>query len=448
MDSKLVGTDSKCGTICVGREDDRISRLPDEILVEILSFLSLKESARTSILSSRWTNLWKHTTRLYLDMDGGSSLRKTKHFEFRTVLIRRDTSSEYVRWVDRVLESHKGLVLKEFVIRSCLGLQHEEPITRWLEYALARQVHSLELNLEPWYDNSMYGLPRELLVAGDSRFKSIRALTFKDVSVSEKDIDFFLRNCPLLEELIVFNSPALSNLEICGPSLALKHLEIVFCRRLKSLSVSAPNLARFWVATYNGLLVGNLPMLVEILAQCRDDDVSLAHLFSTLSSSSRLETLRLTMFQSRGMHELHNLSLLPKLKKMVIEYIDKGRKTIFQLYDLIRASPFLEEFVLKYQSGCIPRTDNEVEDAIVSSPHHHLKVVEFSGGFGRTSLLRFVDYILENCVVLEKVIVDPCYGASNLIMLDNMLDFQENVRKKAKQHFEARVPQHVELVIL
>ncbi|EYU22997.1 hypothetical protein MIMGU_mgv1a022018mg, partial [Erythranthe guttata] len=362
-----------CGTICVGREDDRISRLPDEILVEILSFLSLKESARTSILSSRWTNLWKHTTRLYLDMDGGSSLRKTKHFEFRTVLIRRDTSSEYVRWVDRVLESHKGLVLKEFVIRSCLGLQHEEPITRWLEYALARQVHSLELNLEPWYDNSMYGLPRELLVAGDSRFKSIRALTFKDVSVSEKDIDFFLRNCPLLEELIVFNSPALSNLEICGPSLALKHLEIVFCRRLKSLRVSAPNLARFWVATYNGLLVGNLPMLVEILAQCKDDD---------------------------------------------------------------------------YQSGCIPRTDNEVEDAIVSSPHHHLKVVEFSGGFGRTSLLRFVDYILENCVVLEKVIVDPCYGASNLIMLDNMLDFQENVRKKAKQHFEARVPQHVELVIL
>ncbi|EYU22996.1 hypothetical protein MIMGU_mgv1a0267051mg, partial [Erythranthe guttata] len=170
-----------CDTICIGREDDRISRLPDEVLVEILSSLSLKESACTSVLSSRWTNLWKHTTRLYLDMDGGSSSwGKTKHFKFRPVLMRRNTSCKYVRWVDRVLESHKCIVLKEFAICSYLGLQHEEPITRWLEYAFARQVRSLELNLEPCYDDPMYGLPRDLLVAEGSQFKSIEALNFKD----------------------------------------------------------------------------------------------------------------------------------------------------------------------------------------------------------------------------------------------------------------------------
>ncbi|KAL7126350.1 hypothetical protein ABFS83_14G180200 [Erythranthe nasuta] len=445
MDTNRVGTNSESDPICIGRDDDRISRLPDEVLVEILSSLSLKESGRTSVLSSRWTNLWKHTTRLYLDMDGGSSSsRKTKHFKFRPVLMRRNTCSKYVRWVDRVLESHKCIVLKEFAICYCLGLQHEEPITRWLEYAFARQVRSLELNLEPCYDDPTYSLPRDLLVAEGSQFKSVEALTFKDVSLSEKDIDFFLRNCPLLEELIVFNSPELSDLEVCGPSLALKHLEIVFCRHLKSLRVSAPRLARFWVATYDGLLIGNLPMLVEIRTQCRDDDVRLGHLFSTLSTSSRLETLRLKLLQSPEMHELHNLSLLPKLKKMVIEYIEDGRRNIFRLSDLIRASPFLEEFVLKYKCAYIP--NNEVEEAIVSSPHHHLKVVKFSGGFGRTNYLRFVDYILENCLVLEKVIVDPCSGTLNL-MLDST-KFEENVRKKAKQHFEARVPQHIELVIL
>ncbi|EYU22995.1 hypothetical protein MIMGU_mgv1a0267052mg, partial [Erythranthe guttata] len=97
-----------------------------------------------------------------------------------------------------------------------------------------------------------------------------------------------------------------------------------------------------------------------------------------------------------------------------------------------------------YKCAYIP--NNEVEEAIVSSPHHHLKVVKFSGGFGRTNYLRFVDYILENCLVLEKVIVDPCSGTLNL-MLDST-NFEENVRKKAKQHFEARVPQHIELVFL
>lgn len=44
---------------------------------------------------------------------------------------------------------------------------------------------------------------------------------------------------------------------------------------------------------------------------------------------------------------------------------------------------------------------------VVKSPHHHLKVVKYFGFYGRTNDFEMVSFILENCVVLDKLIIGP-----------------------------------------
>lgn len=61
-----------CSKELEGNDRDRISRLPDEILSHILSFLPTKLAVRSSILSTRWRYLW--TFLLHMDIDYVDSL--------------------------------------------------------------------------------------------------------------------------------------------------------------------------------------------------------------------------------------------------------------------------------------------------------------------------------------------------------------------------------------
>ncbi|XP_012849845.1 PREDICTED: F-box/LRR-repeat protein At1g55660-like isoform X1 [Erythranthe guttata] len=138
----------------VGDNGDRISRLPDELLVDILSLLSLKEAARTSVLSPRWINLWKHTHSLNFDARNALEDIVKKHW-IRRKLMKRE-GPKYVKWVNTVLQSHKSPTLKEFVIRFTLDATAKNSINLWLQFAFAtRQVERLELDLLCYFGSGL-----------------------------------------------------------------------------------------------------------------------------------------------------------------------------------------------------------------------------------------------------------------------------------------------------
>ncbi|KAJ0914707.1 putative F-box domain, leucine-rich repeat domain superfamily, F-box-like domain superfamily [Helianthus annuus] len=58
------------------RMDDRLSALSDDLILKILSFVSLKDAVRTSVLSHRWRHLWTSIPHLSFSSQDFSSMRK------------------------------------------------------------------------------------------------------------------------------------------------------------------------------------------------------------------------------------------------------------------------------------------------------------------------------------------------------------------------------------
>ncbi|CAJ2678326.1 unnamed protein product [Trifolium pratense] len=75
-----------------GENEDKLSDLPEDVLLHVLSFLNTKHVVETCVLSTRWKYLWKHIPTLILH---SSSFSTMKHFArfLSKILTLRDSST-------------------------------------------------------------------------------------------------------------------------------------------------------------------------------------------------------------------------------------------------------------------------------------------------------------------------------------------------------------------
>ncbi|KAL6508802.1 hypothetical protein OROHE_021361 [Orobanche hederae] len=378
---------------------DWISRMPDDILISILSLLPLEDAAKTSILSSRWTNLWKHTPSLDFDVAHDALLCKI----INQKALREQKRCEYANWVNCILQKHKAPTLRNFRIKFDLKKPSHKAITQWLEF---EKVQNLVLDLSLYVhfgtcSDQHYAFPKEFLFGGGpSAFqnnmlvdiKLLKILSLKSVNVSGEAIEFVLHNCPLLEELVVHGSYELSNLEVCGSSLVLKQLEICNNFNLKSIKVSAPHLTSLGFTIGRGksniLLLENVPMLIEVSILCSSYEILLPSFSRCIS---QVQVLNLNLLDPKDSIELRNFPEMSKLRMLVIEYAAWNNQSLIGVTTLIRASPYLEGFVLNV--GFLPYwqlcsdpswSDRHVKNTI-KFVHRHLKVIKVCGYYDRTS---------------------------------------------------------------
>ncbi|KAL3504370.1 hypothetical protein ACH5RR_034211 [Cinchona calisaya] len=459
---------------CAKREqllEDHISQLPHEILVHILSFLTFKEAARTSVLSKCWTNLWTYSARLdFYDFSALERIGNSLAEEYKSV--RERERCKFVKWVNKVLQSHKALALDEFRVHFHLKRSSQEAIDKWLQFAFSRKVQRLELDLSG-HDNlgcpspKSYAFPYGPLgTSGKSSeinpcalidFKSLKALSLNRVNMSGEVLEFILHNCQYLERLVVCGSENLINVEVSGPP-ALKHLEICFCYNMKCLTICDANLVSLKISCVDKLVLKNVPMLIDVYVRSysRNGVTGVIARLSCCLLKLEVLTLSISSDEATKLKEMvHELPQLPKLKQLTLKVSEEDDKSLLGLTSLIRVSPNLEKLVIKmdWDDEIVRRRRRKFGEAINYSLHH-LKVFKLSGFLGCTIDVELVKYFLKNAVALEKIIIDPRWDRGSFCCpemeweTEEGIEEENDVRRRARQQLNRLIPSHVEFVIL
>ncbi|KAM1033637.1 hypothetical protein TB2_036601 [Malus domestica] len=436
---------------------DRISKLPEEILVTIVSLLPLKEAGATSILSKRWQYVWAST--VTLDFDPKHELGEHYCRLLRVEPEQKDLLRQrYVDWVNTVVEQHRGPVIEQFRAYFDIDGHFTSSIDKWIQFAMNKRVQILELvfcnELRSNYKD-VYPFPVQLLgLQNDSTlklnpthsdisslhssgynvgFKFLRVLYFKYVDVSGKVLEYLLSNCPVLERLKVESANnKLVNLRVVGSSMALKYLDIQFCFALRSIEIRDANLVSFMYVggRHINLLLSNVPLLVE------------------------LEVLMLPI--DGAMYDQNDVfPILSNLKHLELRVCVNDCWVLCHLIEFIKASPYLERLVLKLDFPSSELGEDKGR-AAKCSPHPNLKVVEVVGYRAHPRVGEHVMHLIKNVAALEKIIIDPVrrwvypIGSHSNERVRGVQEVKEEVqgRAHAMQHLKEIVPSTVEFVCL
>ncbi|GJU02422.1 F-box domain, cyclin-like protein [Tanacetum coccineum] len=104
--------------------EDIISKLPDALLTHILSQLPDADACRTSILSSRWKDLWVFLPYLHVDI--------LKNFT-------SEQANEYYDLVDKTLAIHDDMPIHRFFLK-CSSDSDYKRVHDWLRIVVQHKV--------------------------------------------------------------------------------------------------------------------------------------------------------------------------------------------------------------------------------------------------------------------------------------------------------------------
>ncbi|KAJ1695334.1 hypothetical protein LUZ63_012032 [Rhynchospora breviuscula] len=192
------------------QEVDYISNLPDDLRLEILLKLSIRELARTSILSSKWKDSWIYVPSLIFEENSNES--------------------RLIDMVDNVLMAHHSTILQFKLVSkySC-----NTAINRWLLFLYANGIKDLQLNFSddeqcniPFLFFSCHTLERVNVSCCSFNvpdcfqgFKLLRTLSLQKFDLTGISIGNLVSSCPLLECLVLVDFVQQGYLHIVASNL-------------------------------------------------------------------------------------------------------------------------------------------------------------------------------------------------------------------------------------
>ncbi|XP_050219189.1 FBD-associated F-box protein At4g10400-like [Mercurialis annua] len=411
---------------------DRISKLPDEVLSHILSYLTTKQAVATSILSKRWEYLWTFTTNLdfsdqipynFLDEnEWGTKLRSFKDFVDRVIfyhgestiqkchLHTRQLYSNIYPWVCAVITCN----VQELSIQGCSFAFQQLP---WRLFACKTLV---VLKIRGKF---MLDLPTRIC------YPFLKILSLNGVVyMSDASMDRLFSGCPVLEELEIIrrtedgvqimkiNTPSLKKLTI--------HYKVGHSENEHKTQLNTPFLEYLKFSGKSGGYSMNCSSsLVEahIYGGC---DLDLLNGISKVQHLVLNGQIMQDLLIIIGYHGLPKFNNLKKIELNVDNPLDWE-----VLPDLLECSPNLQVLVFPEGLAVMPEEcANDYchlqwyrPDCMPECLLYHLKTVEIFKFAGQPCDLDIVRFLLKYGEVLECMNIH-CFDCSTRPIMRKELD--------------------------
>lgn len=206
---------------------DRLSALPDSLILQILSFLRMKEVIRTGILSKRWQLLWTSAHTLVFRYSGQS----------------HHGVSRFINFLDDTLLLCQPSKLNKFSVDFHYNKRFVKYVNKWMIFVKNKSVEELDLYLRTRGLNDLYSLP-QLMYSNPC----LRELSLCNCNIVPKEEI----NWPVLRVLDIryakLNGDVVSR--ICSGCPALESLKFSMCRGVRYFDINSQSVKKLVISGY------------------------------------------------------------------------------------------------------------------------------------------------------------------------------------------------------
>ncbi|OMO51785.1 Integrase, catalytic core [Corchorus capsularis] len=400
---------------------DPISSLPEDIVGNILSRLTMKEAMRTNILSSNWQHLWTNFSG-FLDFDVSLSKHKILGMLMKEQLEAK--RMDFINWVNRALERIQSPTIEGF--RVSFDVQSKPDVDSWITFAI-------------------------------SGLSTLSSLCLKRVDLTEEVINSVLTNCPSLEILRVQEAVVLKRFRISDPSISLKCLELTGCRWLEDAEISGVNLVSF---KFTGLTVDirykNLPRRLAKLSlgALYVNKVIVEELEQVLRFRMQLETLVLDV--NTDWMAAYFPKYLPEFT--ILRHFELGTlivapgHSLLPFTSLLKASPLLHKFTLRvrfcWEQNLPPFTEFTNHHSLLEHVYPCLKVVELKGFLGFPAEMEILFHLLHNAPALENLTIDVCKPRCLGSTIETLVRDQCQIARLRAVELQPKLPPKIDFLVI